>query len=564
MRFLNPVFSILALGFAAGGCNALLGNEPVSVRSQQPSTDPGCDEDAATCSSTPRPTDCATLACGESAQCVMEGELASCRCNPGFVLKNGACVDQDECAQGNGGCDEHATCVNLPGRRECECKAGYQRAEDSETACVSLCAQAQCDSHASCTLVNDRALCTCLAPYTGNGLQCTFDATCESHHCDQNARCLGGGPTPCVCSDGFEGDGKTCTRMNPCRDNPCQNSGICSSTAGNYSCDCTGTGYRGQRCEIDIDNCTPSPCVHGVCSDRVNGYTCDCAAGYGGQNCEIDIDDCASQSCARGECMDLVHDYKCMCPAGWSGKNCDNNVDNCQGNPCARGTCMDRADGYSCVCPPGYDGVNCENNIDDCRAKPCVHGTCSDGVNAYQCSCPAGYSGKNCETDINECAAKPCQHGGTCTDKVNGFSCACPNGWGGAKCEAGSCAKVSCPASAPCRVPSGNAGMCYPSDCGSMAGLCLAEMANGGGNASTELLTEDNGTFNFGTGNNWNKRSRYFAYVKAIGSFTHVCVFPELNYAGTPIVIPLGQARSMSGVFGQSNAWPNNPKCPKP
>jgi hypothetical protein len=208
--------------------------------------------------------------------------------------------------------------------------------------------------------------------------------------------------------------------------------------------------------------------------------------------------------------------------------------------------------------------MNCENNIDDCAAKPCVHGTCSDAVNAYQCSCAAGYSGSKCETDIDECAPKPCQHGGTCSNKVNAFACTCPAGWGGSKCEAGSCANVSCPGSAPCRVPSGNPGICYPSDCGSMAGLCLAENENGGGNASTELLTQDNSTFNFGSGNNWNKRSRYFAYVKAIDSFAYVCVFPEPNYGGTPVVVPLGQARTAKAGFGQSNAWPNHPKCPKP
>jgi hypothetical protein len=95
-----------------------------------------------------------------------------------------------------------------------------------------------------------------------------------------------------------------------------------------------------------------------------------------------------------------------------------------------------------------------------------------------------------------------------------------------------------------------------------MAGLCLAANADGSGDASTELLTQANSTFNFGTGNNWNKRSRYFAYLKAVQSWNRMCVFPETSYKGTPIVIPLGQARSMSAVYGQSNSGPGRNNCP--
>jgi hypothetical protein len=339
--------------------------------------------------------------------------------------------------------------------------------------------------------------------------------------------------------------------------------GVCSTVAGSFSCNCDGTGYRGARCEEAIDDCAANPCLHGVCSDLAGGYRCDCAAGYGGAQCDVDIDDCASKPCARGSCVDLVNDYKCMCPAGWSGKNCDNDIDDCSGKPCVHGACVDQVNGYSCSCDPGYDGENCENNIDDCAAKPCVHGTCSDQVNGYTCSCSAGYDGDNCDHDIDDCAAKPCVHG-TCTDKVNAYQCTCPKGWAGARCETGSCTNVTCPAAAPCRVPSGNAGMCYPKACGTMAGLCLAANPDGGGDASTELLTEQNNTFNFGSGNNWNNRSRYFAYLKAIGSYQWVCVYPSTNLGGTPLVVPLGQSRSMSKAFGQSNAFPNSTKCPKP
>jgi hypothetical protein len=92
----------------------------------------------------------------------------------------------------------------------------------------------------------------------------------------------------------------------------------------------------------------------------------------------------------------------------------------------------------------------------------------------------------------------------------------------------------------------------------------LAANVDGSGDASTEPLTQDNTTWNFGTGNNWNKHAKYFAYVNQVGSQGYVCVFPETSYGGTPISIPLGHAASRSAVFGQSNAFQSNKACPKP
>jgi len=56
-------------------------------------------------------------------------------------------------------------------------------------------------------------------------------------------------------------------------------------------------------------------------------------------------------------------------------------------------------------------------------------------------------------------------------------------------------------------------------------------------------------------------KARYFAYLNAVGSFQYVCVFPQLNLGGTPLVIPLGQARARAAAYGQSNAFPDMPAC---
>ena len=43
--------------------------------------------------------------------------------------------DNNECATGNGGCDQ--ICVNKPGSFECQCKEGYTLDEDGKT-CLGI------------------------------------------------------------------------------------------------------------------------------------------------------------------------------------------------------------------------------------------------------------------------------------------------------------------------------------------------------------------------------------------------------------------------------------------
>lgn len=46
-------------------------------------------------------------------------------CAAGFTGNGESCVDIDECATNNGGCDANATCTNTDGSRTCACKAGF-------------------------------------------------------------------------------------------------------------------------------------------------------------------------------------------------------------------------------------------------------------------------------------------------------------------------------------------------------------------------------------------------------------------------------------------------------
>ncbi len=59
-----------------------------------------------------------------------------------------------------------------------------------------------------------------------------------------------------------------------------------TSSSGDYSCDCAGTGFDGYACQNNVDecalgthNCDPN---FGECTDTDGGFTCACAAGSDG------------------------------------------------------------------------------------------------------------------------------------------------------------------------------------------------------------------------------------------------------------------------------------------
>ncbi|XP_039417558.1 protein crumbs homolog 2 isoform X4 [Corvus cornix cornix] len=77
-----------------------------------------------------------------------------------------------------------------------------------------------------------------------------------------------------------------CSGADVCASSPCLNAGTCEDLFNSFRCSCS-TGWAGQRCEANIDDCQPSPCVHGDCVDAVADFQCECFRGFIGKRCDI-------------------------------------------------------------------------------------------------------------------------------------------------------------------------------------------------------------------------------------------------------------------------------------
>jgi len=229
-------------------------------------------------------------------------------------------------------------------------------------------------------------------------------------------------------------------------DNPCQN-GVCSESADALTCNCSGTGYEGDDCGTDINECSSNNggCDH-TCSNSNGSYTCSCNSGFSlnadGHACD-DIDECATNNggCAHS-CNNSAASYACSCNSGYS-LNADNH--SCDDiNECATRNggcghkCKNYKGSYTCVCDSGYSLNNhtCAD-IDECATSNggCDH-TCRNYKGGYTCSCNSGFrlnaDGYMCD-NIDECSESldNCDANAACGDTTGSFTCACNPGFVG-------------------------------------------------------------------------------------------------------------------------------------
>lgn len=147
---------------------------------------------------------------------------------------------------------------------------------------------------------------------------------CGSQPCQNGGTCrdIDGDTYECQCHGRFKGIACEID-TDPCASSPCLYGGRCKALpAGDYSCDCLISSLTGKRCEFG-KYCSPNPCVHGgICEEGNNGPICKCT-GFSGDNCEDDINECDGNPCINGgTCINEIGTYRCICPPNMTGLNC--------------------------------------------------------------------------------------------------------------------------------------------------------------------------------------------------------------------------------------------------
>jgi len=72
-----------------------------------------------------------------------------------------------------------------------------------------------------------------------------------------------------------------------------------SSFVHRSGCDCSGTGYTGAQCEIQLNECASDPCKNGgTCVDGIQSFSCLCLPTFSGSICENPVN--ISISCLNG------------------------------------------------------------------------------------------------------------------------------------------------------------------------------------------------------------------------------------------------------------------------
>uniref|UniRef100_A0A3B3VA60 EGF-like domain-containing protein n=1 Tax=Poecilia latipinna TaxID=48699 RepID=A0A3B3VA60_9TELE len=121
------------------------------------------------------------------------------------------------------------------------------------------------------------------------------------------------------------------------------------------------SGYKCEFLPCEANN----PCENGaVCVEELDqdrfplGFRCHCRQGFSGPRCEINVDECSSSPCFHGFCYDGKK--QCFCSPGWTGVDCAQDVNECDSGPCLNGARCTQSDipgEFSCTCSPFFTGL---------------------------------------------------------------------------------------------------------------------------------------------------------------------------------------------------------------
>ncbi|KAM4811931.1 pro-epidermal growth factor isoform 4-T4 [Urocitellus parryii] len=179
--------------------------------------------------------DCSPMGCGSHAQCVSEGENATCQCLKGFTWDGNLCSDLDECEVGSTVCPPVSSkCINTEGSYVCGCSQGYQ-GDGIHCLDIDECHLGihSCGENANCTNTEGGYTCMCAGRLSEPGLSCP-DYT----------------PPPTLWEDGHHLVRNSYPGCPESHDGYCLHGGVCMyvEAVDSYACNCV-IGYVGERCQ---------------------------------------------------------------------------------------------------------------------------------------------------------------------------------------------------------------------------------------------------------------------------------------------------------------------------
>ncbi|KAB0800392.1 hypothetical protein PPYR_06132 [Photinus pyralis] len=318
--------------------------------------------------------------CFNGGKCLDPINTYQCNCPDGFTADD-CSIDINECE--NNKCKNNATCIDKIAAYECECLNGFEGQFCEHE--INECDSNPCRHNGTCIDLLGAFKCDCPEDYVGKQCEAIRIITCENLPCHEGATCHDGrnietgNNFTCKCSEGFVGP--LCDRAY-CLVKPCENEGHCNASQSHPACACKA-GFDGKFCEVNKDDCVlpmgQNPCENGgICFDGVDRFDCNCTGtGYSGLLCELDIDECSEGNmCGDGTCVNLPGLYTCVCPVGMCGYGCKLN-DPCQSMPCDHGKCVPKCtdvSNYTCECDARWMGMNCSINKLEARQE-------TEGVN---------------------------------------------------------------------------------------------------------------------------------------------------------------------------------------
>lgn len=384
-------------------------------------------------------------------KCSNSNDTFECSCTTGYSGQTCE-VNIDDCVASL--CNNNGKCVDGLNNYTCECNHGFH---GSKCEYIDSCAQLPCQNSGTCVrLHNNDYHCQCAAGFFGkscqgvedscyrpisfeNGTSTTMTKLIPTYACGDHGECISltNEQFMCQCDNGYKGE-RCQTNIDDCYNHHCQNQGTCMDSEEGYTCMCP-SGYSGKFCQEEEDFCLDKPCKNkGDCISIVNDFICACKEPWKGKTCATSNSSCSDSPCQNeGTCREVGNNFMCMCTSGYSGRTCAQRVTACLDDICKNGgTCLNTAKSYKCSCRPGFTGQHCETNINECSSDPCMNeATCRDDINWYECICKQGYFGQTCQYEYNECLSKPCSDGSTCVDLIGSYHCVCNNGFTGNNCS---------------------------------------------------------------------------------------------------------------------------------